>query len=382
MRIAFKESFYFLRYETYERSLELDALMPTNRESPEKNESKLKISKRKQVEESLLAKERELASIYANVPEVLFFLSVKDESSFRFLSISQSFLKSTGLHENQVVGKSVQEVIPEPSLSLVLEKYAQAIRERKTVTWEEVTDYPSGRKHGEVTVAPLFDSNGRCTNLIGSVHDITERKKAEEQLSKSEERYRHLLNALPEIVFETDRKGKVTYANQSAFRITGYTKEDIVQGVFLFDLVVQKDKKRAEENFKNILKSNPSDGNEYTLLRKDGSTLPIIIVSTPIMLENRTVGLRGIAIDITQRKKVEQELLQSKENLEQLVAERTEGIRKSEQRYRELYESFDEAFMATDWDLTLYIGIKRLNELQELMPRMLWERRFMMFYLR
>ncbi len=326
--------------------------MPKKRESSGKNESKQKFSKCRQVEESLLAKERELASIYANVPEVLFFLSVKDES-FRFLSVSQSFLKSTGLTENQVVEKSIQEVIPKPSLSLVLEKYAQAIRERKTVTWEEVTDYPSGRKHGEVAVAPLFDSNGRCTNLIGSVHDLTERKKAEEQLGKSEERYRHLLNALPEIVFETDENGKVTYANQSAFRITGYTKEDIVLGFCLFDLIVQKDRKRAEENFKSILKSNPSFGNEYTLLKKDGSTLPIIIVSTPIVLKNRTVGLRGIALDITKRKKVEEELLQSKKNLEQLVAERTEGIRKSEQRYRELYESFDEAFMATDWDLNV-----------------------------
>ena len=165
--------------------------------------------------------------------------------------------------ENQVVGKSIQEVIPEPSLSLVLEKYAQAIRERKTVTWEEVTDYPSGRKHGEVAVAPLFDSNGRCTNLIGSVHDLTERKKAEEQMSKSEERYRHLLNALPEIVFETDWNGKLTYANLSAFKITGYTKEDIDRGFCLFDLIVQKDKKRAEENFKSILKNSPSVGNEY-----------------------------------------------------------------------------------------------------------------------
>ena len=131
------------------------------------------------------------------------------------------------MHENQVVGKSVQEVIPEPSLSLVLEKYAQAIRERKTVTWEEVTDYPSGRKHGEVAVAPLFDSNGRCTNLIGSVHDITEHKKAEVELRKSEEMYRHLADSLPEIVFETNKNGKLTYANQSAYKITGYTKEDL-----------------------------------------------------------------------------------------------------------------------------------------------------------
>ena len=83
------------------------------------------------------------------------------------------------------------------------------------------------------------------------------------------------------------------------------------------------------------------------------AVLLTLIVTTPIVMENRTVGLRGIAIDITQRLKVEQELVHSKENLERLVKERTEGIRKSEQRYRELYESFDEAFIATDWELNV-----------------------------
>ena len=125
-----------------------------------------------------------------SVPESLFFLTVNPEDGFCFSSVSQSFLHITGLQENQVVGKRVQEVIPEPSLSLVLEKYAEAIREGKTARWEEITDYPSGRKYGEVAVTPFFDSNGRCTNLIGSVYDVTERKKMEQEVSNSLEESR------------------------------------------------------------------------------------------------------------------------------------------------------------------------------------------------
>jgi PAS domain S-box-containing protein len=140
------------------------------------------ITERKRVEEELEAKERQLSLIYRNVSEVLFFLSVEQNNRFRFLSVNQSFLDVTGLTQEQVVGKYVHEVIPEPSLTLVLENYKQAIQDNTTVTWEEITEYPAGIKYGEVSVTPLIDATGRCTNLVGNVHDITERKRIEEQL--------------------------------------------------------------------------------------------------------------------------------------------------------------------------------------------------------
>jgi signal transduction histidine kinase len=80
------------------------------------------------------------------------------------------------------VGKLVQEIIPEPARTLAVEKYKDAIQNRQPVHWEEVSDYPAGRRTGEVAVAPVFDAGGNCTQLIGTVHDITERKRAEEEL--------------------------------------------------------------------------------------------------------------------------------------------------------------------------------------------------------
>jgi signal transduction histidine kinase len=64
-------------------------------------------------------------------------------------------------------------VIPEPSRSLVLTKYKTAIRERRTVRWEEMTEYPAGRRHGEVSITPIVDADGECHTLVGTVHDIT-----------------------------------------------------------------------------------------------------------------------------------------------------------------------------------------------------------------
>ena len=106
------------------------------------------------------------------------------------------------------------------------EKYAQAIRECKTVKWEEVTDYPAGEKHGEVSATPFFDFAGRCTNLIGSVYDITERKKVDEALGLSEEKANDLIKYAPSGIYELDYRipPKFRKVNDAMCQILGYTE--------------------------------------------------------------------------------------------------------------------------------------------------------------
>jgi PAS domain S-box-containing protein len=116
--------------------------------------------------------------------DVIYLLAVEPGSRFRFSSVNRSFLTTTGLNEEQIVGKYVQDVIPEPSLSLVLAKYNEAITDRKTIQWDEVTAYPAGEKTGIVTITPVFNESGECTTLFGTVHDITERKNRRRKMSK------------------------------------------------------------------------------------------------------------------------------------------------------------------------------------------------------
>lgn len=122
--------------------------------------------------------------------DVIYLLEVEPNNRFRFSSVNNAFLAATGLKEEQIIGQYVQDVIPEPSLSLVLEKYNEAITNRTTIQWDEVTVYPAGERTGIVTITPVFNEDGQCTTLFGTVHDITERKKAE----KENEQVRYLLN--------------------------------------------------------------------------------------------------------------------------------------------------------------------------------------------
>ena len=80
------------------------------------------ITERKRAEAALREREQQLVSIYNTVRDVIFYLAVEPEGRFRFVSVNAAFLRVTGLSPEAVVGKTVNEVIPEPSLTMVLEK--------------------------------------------------------------------------------------------------------------------------------------------------------------------------------------------------------------------------------------------------------------------
>ncbi len=145
------------------------------------------ITEQKRAEEVIRASEKRLSSIFDTVSDVIFLLSVEPEDTFRFASINPAFLTVTGLQREQVLGKRIEEVLPEASQALVIDKYKQAIQEKKTVKWERVSAYPTGTLYDEVTVTPFFDNTGSYTYLVGSLHDITENRRTEREIRELNE---------------------------------------------------------------------------------------------------------------------------------------------------------------------------------------------------
>jgi PAS domain S-box-containing protein len=133
--------------------------------------------------------------------------------------------------------------------------------------------------------------------------DIDERKKADEALRKSEERYRELANSLPEIVFDADIEGKLTFFNKRAFEITGYTQQDFDKGLNAFQMIAPEDRERAINNLKKLFAGENFETNEYKIKRKDGSTSIALIKTTRVVFENKTCGFRGLAMDVTEHKR-------------------------------------------------------------------------------
>jgi PAS domain S-box-containing protein len=153
----------------------------------------------------------------------------------------------------------------------------------------------------------IRDENDQVVRIAGIAEDITERKRAEVALRESEERFRELAELMPETIYEVNLKGRLTFVNRNAYNYFGYTQADLKRGLSSFDMIIPADRDRAKENVVKILSGEQTGINEYTALRKDGNTFPVMIYSAPIFKEGKPVGMRGFVIDITDRKTAEEE---------------------------------------------------------------------------
>jgi PAS domain S-box-containing protein len=171
---------------------------------------------------------------------------------------------------------------------------------------------------------------GRTAEIQGVVRDITVRRQVEEALRHSETRFREMADLLPQPIYETDLTGTVTFTNRTGFEQFGYSSDDLSRGLSVADMIVPAERELAFRNLAGILQGRPVHANEYTALRKDGTTFPIIITSAPIIRDGRPVGLRGAILDISDRVRTE------------------EHLRRSELKFRQLAETMREVFWICD----------------------------------
>jgi PAS domain S-box-containing protein len=131
-----------------------------------------------------------------------------------------------------------------------------------------------------------------------------------------EMRLADLIELVPEIIFETDPRGNLFFANQTAFNTFGYTQDDIDNGMNILDVVVPDERDTAMEYMRRLADGGRSETNEYTARRKDGSIIPVVVHSKAIYDDKgKHIGFRGVVLDVTERKRVEEALRESIEKL-------------------------------------------------------------------
>jgi PAS domain S-box-containing protein len=276
------------------------------------------ITERKKAEEALQDSERRLSSIYDTVGDIIFHLAVETGGSYRFISVNQAFCSVTGLSKEMIVGKLVSEVIPEPSFSVALGKYQQAIRENSVIRWEEISDYPTGQLTGEVSIVPVVDDEGRCTHLVGSVHDITERKRAAEALRESEEKFRRIFDEGPFGMMMAGRDFRFMRVNAAFCRMVGYSASELAS--LTFKDITHPDHLSVDSEFVMQVFSGeiPRYSTEKRYIRKDKETVWGALTLSAIRSNGgQFLYCLGIIEDITERKRAEEERERLQQQLQQ-----------------------------------------------------------------
>ena len=165
----------------------------------------------------------------------------------------------------------------------------------------------------------LFSVKGEFLWIDGIVFDITERKKTEVALLESETRFKELVEMTPVAIFEMDLNFKITYANQYAFDLYGYNEDDFSKGLNGLEMLVPEDRERTLANFAMRMKGENPGKVEYQGLKKDGSKMNIFFNANSIMRDGKLVGIRGVIVDITERKKAKEKIQEQNEFLKKVL---------------------------------------------------------------
>lgn len=158
-----------------------------------------------------------------------------------------------------------------------------------------------------------------------SALNIRQRSSIEKELKEGEQKYRELEVQLPQTVFELDHLGNIAFINRSGCQTFGYTPEDLKSGLNIIEVISSEDKEKADRDVKLALNGIPQV-HEYRLQKKDGSTFPAIAYSIPIVRDGKTEGIRGIFLDISERKRIELALKESESKFRVLSEESLVGV--------------------------------------------------------
>jgi PAS domain S-box-containing protein len=150
-------------------------------------------------------------------------------------------------------------------------------------------------------------------------------KQTEETLKESEQKYRDLIESILDAVCEFDKEGRITYVNEAATRMFGYSKDEILEGLWVKDIIVEEDKVIPQRVIDDIFKGNITVW-ERTFVRKDGTRFTGEIHSGPIYKGDKVVGVRGVLRDITTLKQAEEALRESQQRLLKFIDSATDGF--------------------------------------------------------
>ena len=196
-----------------------------------------------------------------------------------------------------------------------------------------------------LTSVAMRDDGGHVVSFQTVVRDVTEQKKAEGVLRYSEARFKELSELLPQAICETNIDGNITYANRKALELWGYGGEDLERGENIRERIAPEEREKAGAGFEALLRGGGAASGEYLALRRDGTVFPVEICSDLMVRGGDVVGIRAVLVDISDRKKAEQQLHDLAAHIEEVREDERTGIA------RELHDRLAQALTAMKFDL-------------------------------
>jgi PAS domain S-box-containing protein len=301
----------------------------------------------KQMEDELEQKMLELETFVNNIPHMAW---LKDTDS-NFILANKAFGNAVGMDPEYLKRNTCAVCFGEEADKKFKEDDRKVIEGKKQINLEEsIVDKDGKTKYLETTKSPIFNDTGDVVGTVGVAIDITDRKQAEDELSKyrhrlevlvekrteelkkelherkraedalqeSGQKLRNVFESVSEGIFTMDLNGVYTEVNNRVLDMYNMNSSDEILGKSGFQFVAPHDIEKAKDSMKIVLEQGTIVCQEFASLRTDGSEFDVEITGTLLKDESgNPIGIIGVARDITQRKRVEEELRKS-ERLESL----------------------------------------------------------------
>ncbi|MFQ6137287.1 MAG: PAS domain S-box protein, partial [Candidatus Hydrothermarchaeales archaeon] len=233
----------------------------------------------------------------------------------RIVSFNKAAEETYGCKAEEAIGKHARILQPKDVPKELNKEIYEAMLKREG--WEG--ELFNIRKNGEVFpiylhTRRIVDERGNPIGLLSLAQDITERKKAEEEIKRLKEFNENIVQSMKEGILIEDPDGIITFVNPKTEELLGYSKEELV-GKHWKDIsspeYIEKMREETAKRPKGI-----SSSYEAAAVTKDGRTIPIIISATPLFENERYKGVLSVFTDITERKKLEEDLREHAKQLE------------------------------------------------------------------
>ena len=268
------------------------------------------ITEHRQAEESLRESEERFKAIASNTPD---HILVQD----RELRYTAVINPQMGLTEQDMIGKTDYDFLSQENADKLTRIKKDVLKTGAPVHIETSLVSQKGEEQFfDGSYVPRLNGSGETDGLIGYFKNVTERKRMEEELHRSEQRWATTLASIGDAVIATDTDGRIVFMNTVAEELTGWLlgEASLMPVAEVFKIINEQTRREVDSPVARVLREGMIVGlaNHTLLIRKDGTEIPIDDSGAPIKSgDGRTMGAVLVFRDITERKKIDEALTRS-----------------------------------------------------------------------